>query len=106
MATYDLFECCKQLPQQQQQQQHKENVHPQQERRQSNEAASKRQAIYGVLFGKRALAPSDGNKTQANMKEATGLAKELTAATDSEDDDESIAPIRCRQLPATGEDGA
>ena len=83
------------LIQQPMQQQHKENVNPQQAapRRQSGEAASKRHAIYGVLFGKRPSAPAaSAAPDKPPQKEYAPPGKELTY--NDSDDGDFVAPIR------------
>lgn len=83
------------LIQQPVQQQHKENVNPQQAapRRQSGEAASKRHAIYGVLFGKRPSAPAaTAAPDKPPQKEYAPPGKELTS--NDSDDGDFVAPIR------------
>ena len=77
------------------QQHHKENVNPQQAapRRQSGEAASKRHAIYGVLFGKRPSAPSASAAPDKPPQKEYAPAGKEQASNDSDDGD-SVAPIR------------
>lgn len=90
----------------------KENMNPQQQhltRRQSSEANTKRQAIYGVLFGKRATsAAAPSEKVLPANKDSTSQANLPPSTADSDEEGDDIAPIRLNgrrmfAMPAGGQ---